>query len=158
MKLLAYKPVLFDLQKDTVSPATNPGWEWPLKNVLTMQCLDGHKVPMDDCGCGIEVTLNAVWAQSFMDGTKEEPPEGYPCSTLAVVQLIGEIVLNDQWHGHCQSIYMWGIIRPLWLNDGDYHLQMFATDVKYGTRLGHFVSLDTAKLAVRAAYVDYTRR
>jgi len=160
MKVLAYKPVLLDIEGLSVRSYANSEWRWPLDRILTASpCPVGHTTVAEDCTCGIHVTLNTAFAGAFVDATKERPLEGTFAPALSVVQVMGGLVLDDAGNGRADRIFLWGLMPPLWMQSDRRYVNVFITklDLENNVHTETFYDFEIIRSRVVAAWRAYEK-
>ena len=158
MKVLAYKPVLLDLEEKKIRSYTNPDWVWPLDRILTASpCPMGHTTVAEDCTCGIQVTVSGKFLMEFAQATSVGPIDGAHVPALSLVQVMGGLVLDDAGNGRADRIFMWGVLLPRWMSKRLFYTLITAINITQDVRLEAFVSIPSIRTRLVDAWKEYKK-
>lgn len=122
-KILAYKPVLMDVDNVTFHSLDHPEWVWPLTKIVRFTCREGHKQIDEECGCGIRVSVNSKEIEKLINRATDP---SFPV-VVSIVQVLDDFILDTRTReGRAAAIYLWGFIRPKWVDQERFaHLLLY---------------------------------
>jgi hypothetical protein len=159
MKLLALKPVWWNVKTSTVSLYDLPDVEWPLNRILKFTCRNGHQTPDENCTCGVRAyppTDDVCSAWKTLVSTEKLV---YP--TLMVVQLLGTVLVDPDKVLRAEKVFVWGIVKPYKYNATSFNFavsniwEKYDKEYPYGINLAKFFNIKDAANYINAVKVQF---
>lgn len=113
MKLLTFRPFIFDREKRNLFSVTNPEFAWPERQRVITTCPLGHEEPDEDHNCGVYSTLNFQLVKDFLEQKVDVSQPQFPI--MGVVQALGKTVIDDNLECRSWGVYLWGLIAYPWM-------------------------------------------